>query len=62
MWRPGYKLIIDEIKKLEKKSNIKIFKNIKSDKFYNFAYYSDILIGNSISGILEAGYFNTKVR
>ena len=58
---PGYKLIIDEIKKLEKKSNIKIFKNIKSDKFYNFLYYSDILIGNSSSGILEAGYFNTKV-
>lgn len=58
---PGYQLIIDEIKKIEKKINIKIFKNIKSDKFYNFLYYSDILIGNSSSGILEAGYFNTDV-
>jgi GDP/UDP-N,N'-diacetylbacillosamine 2-epimerase (hydrolysing) len=58
---PGYQLIIDEIKKFKNKINIKIFKNIKSDEFYNFLYYSDILIGNSSSGILEAGYFNTDV-
>ncbi len=57
---PGYKLIIDEINKFKKRQNIKIFKNIKSDIFYNLLYFSDLIIGNSSSGILEAGYFNTK--
>ena len=57
---PGYKLIIDEINKLKKRQNIKIFKNIKSEIFYNLLYFSDLIIGNSSSGILEAGYFNTK--
>ena len=58
---PGYQFIIDRINKFKSNKNVMIFKNIKSQSFYNFLFYSDLLIGNSSSGILEAGYFNTKV-
>ena len=58
---PGYKYIIKQIKKLSNKKNIKIFKNIEADLFYEIMQFSDIFIGNSSSGILECGYFNLPV-
>ena len=40
---------------------IKLFKNIPRSDYLGFLKNCKILIGNSSSGIIEAGYFNTIV-
>lgn len=55
---PGFQIIIDELKKYKLKDRFsKIYKDIKSKDFYNLMYHSDVLIGNSSTGILESHFF-----
>lgn len=58
---PGYKYIIRKIKKISKKRNVKVFKNIEAEFFYEILQFSDLFIGNSSTGILECGFFNVPV-
>ena len=52
---PGYKELIKIIKKYDKiSSNIKIFKSLGRKLFLNTLKFSDCIIGNSSSGIIEA--------
>ncbi len=54
---PGFKIIIDEIKKFKIKDKFsKIYKDIKSNDFYELMFHSDVLVGNSSTGILESHY------
>ena len=50
---PGYKKIIDIIKK-QRIKNIEIFKNLNRQDFLALAAHSSALVGNSSSGILES--------
>lgn len=52
---PGYKELIKIIKKYYKMSNnIKIYKNLGRKLFLNTLKFSDCIIGNSSSGVIEA--------
>ena len=53
----GYKEIISILKKFENKKKIIIIKNLGVYNYYQFLKYSDLLIGNSSSGIIESGHF-----
>lgn len=55
----GFDYIIKKIKNLKKYKNIFIFKNLGHKLFLSMLKYSQLLIGNSSSGILEAPYFKT---
>lgn len=54
----GYKGIIDELKNLKKNNNFKVYKNLIYKDFISLLKYSDFLIGNSSSGIIETAYLN----
>ncbi len=59
---PGFDYIINKIKLLSHKNKkIKVFKNIEANYFYEILQHSELLIGNSSSGILECGYLNLPV-
>ena len=45
---------LKKIKKLKKKKNIVLFKSLGAKNYYNFLKFSDVVIGNSSSGITEA--------
>ena len=52
---PGNKLILKEINNfLKKNKNAKVFKSLGSYYFLNCLKYSDGIIGNSSSGLLES--------
>ncbi|RSD35148.1 MAG: UDP-N-acetylglucosamine 2-epimerase [Methanohalophilus sp.] len=53
----GSENIIKEINLYEGVPNIRIFKNVKHSDYVNLLKYSDAIIGNSSSGIIEAPSF-----
>jgi GDP/UDP-N,N'-diacetylbacillosamine 2-epimerase (hydrolysing) len=54
---PGFKNLINVIKKNQIKNKIKYFKNLGHLNYLIFLKNSDIVIGNSSSGITESPYF-----
>lgn len=50
----GSKQIISKIQKIKSKPNFKIFKNIPHEKYVSLLKHSDLLIGNSSSGMMES--------
>ena len=54
----GYDGVIKGIIKYQKSLNFKLFKNLEAKKFHNLLKHSNLLIGNSSCGIIEAAYFN----
>lgn len=57
----GSKQMIDIIEKYRKLSFVKIFKNLDNDVFMNLLKKTDVLIGNSSAGIVEAPFFKIPV-
>lgn len=54
---PGYNIIINEVKKFCSKDKDSSFhKNLNNELFYSLYSKSDLIIGNSSSGILESGF------
>ncbi len=53
----GSKFILDEILKLKRKKNFKIFPSIRFEYYLTFLKNSMFVIGNSSSGIMEAPYY-----
>ncbi len=58
---PGYKAIINEYNKFNKKKFFKVYKNLEINEFYSLLKYSSLLLGNSSCGILECGFFKKYV-
>ena len=58
---PGYKAIINEYNKFNKKKFFKVYKNLEITEFYSLLKYSSLLLGNSSCGILECGFFKKYV-
>ena len=58
----GADIIIKEIKKFVKKNkNSFYFKSLGSENYLSILRYSDLVIGNSSSGLIEAPFLQTKV-
>lgn len=58
----GGRLIIDKIKKFKAShSNVHIYFSLGQLKYLSLLKYTDVMIGNSSSGILEAPFFNLPV-
>lgn len=58
----GSDVIINEIKKFVKKNkNCVFFKSLGSQNYLSILKYSDLIIGNSSSGLIEAPIVGTKV-
>lgn len=58
----GADIIIKEIKKFVKKNkNSFFFKSLGSENYLSILRYSDLVIGNSSSGLIEAPFLQTKV-
>lgn len=57
----GSKIFIREIEKMRKHKNFHIYKNIERQLFIGLLAHADALVGNSSSGIIEAGYYKTPV-
>jgi UDP-N-acetylglucosamine 2-epimerase (non-hydrolysing)/GDP/UDP-N,N'-diacetylbacillosamine 2-epimerase (hydrolysing) len=57
----GGKKLINLIKKYEKKSYLHVFKNLPHEDYLSIMKHSDIMIGNSSSGIIEAPSFKIPV-
>ena len=58
----GSDIIINEIKKFVKKNkNCVFFKSLGSQNYLSILKYSDLIIGNSSSGLIEAPIVGTKV-
>lgn len=53
----GSDIFIKEIEKYSRKKNIHIFKNLPRRDYLNLLKTSNLLIGNSSSGIIESTYF-----
>lgn len=53
----GYHFILDEYKRLENLTNIKIFPSVRFEYFIVLLKYAKYLIGNSSAGIREAPYY-----
>ena len=53
----GSKFILDEVLKLKRKKNFKIFPSIRFEYYLTFLKNSMFVIGNSSSGIMEAPYY-----
>jgi GDP/UDP-N,N'-diacetylbacillosamine 2-epimerase (hydrolysing) len=51
---PGYKPIINFLKKQKDKKNFIIFKNLEREKFLSLVLHSSCFIGNSSAGLLES--------
>ena len=58
---PGYKQVIDFIKKFTNKKKYLIFKNAGITLYANLLRNASILLGNSSSGIVEAASFKKPV-
>jgi GDP/UDP-N,N'-diacetylbacillosamine 2-epimerase (hydrolysing) len=57
----GSKKIISIIQKFSNNPNFKIFKNIPHEKFLSLLNYSEVLIGNSSSGMIESSSLKIPV-
>ena len=58
----GFNKIINKIKKFDNKNlNCKSFKSLGPSNYYNLLKYTDIVIGNSSSGIIECASFKLPV-
>ena len=58
----GFNKIIDLIKKFDNENlNCKSFKSLGSNNYYNLLKYTNIVIGNSSSGIIECASFKLPV-
>ncbi len=58
----GSDIIIEEIKKFKKNNkNVLIFKSLGSINYLSILKYSNMIIGNSSSGLIEAPILGTKV-
>lgn len=57
----GADVFFKEMKAYESKTDFHFYKNIPRDDYLNFLATADLLIGNSSSGIIEAGYFKLPV-
>lgn len=62
---PGYKIILDELNKMKKKKNFKLFKSLGTKNYHSLLNYigsnnSGICLGNSSSGIKEPIFFRCK--
>ena len=57
----GYNSFIKLIRNFSKKKNIHVFKNLGFSKYFNLMKISDLMVGNSSSGIIESSYFNLPV-
>lgn len=58
----GSEIIFKNLKKYSKKYNfIKLYSNLPREDFLGLLKYSGVLIGNSSSGLTEAGFFGTPV-
>lgn len=57
----GSEEIISVIKKYEREKNFKIFTNLSHLEYLSIVKHSDVLIGNSSSGIIEAPSLGTPV-
>ena len=55
----GSNIIYDEILKLKKNNNFKIIKSMRFEFYLTLLKFSQFIIGNSSSGIIEAPYSNT---
>ena len=55
----GSNIIHDEILKLKKNNNFKIIKSMRFEFYLTLLKFSQFIIGNSSSGIIEAPYTNT---
>lgn len=54
---PGYDIIIDQVEKFcLKNKDSSFYKNLNNELFYSLYSKSDLIIGNSSSGILESGF------
>lgn len=53
----GYNKFINQINKLDKENNIYLVKHLGTNDYYNFLKYSNFLITNSSSGIIESASF-----
>lgn len=52
----GSQVFIKKIEVLRRKNNYHIYKNIDRQKFLSLMYHSQAIIGNTSSGLIEAGY------
>lgn len=58
---PGCDLIIKEIESMKNTQKFLIFKNLERKLYLSLLKHSDLLIGNSSSGIIESPVFNLPV-
>jgi len=57
---PGHQMIIDKLREhREKVNNLSLHKNIPSKVFHWLLYYSELIVGNSSCGIIEAPFLGT---
>jgi GDP/UDP-N,N'-diacetylbacillosamine 2-epimerase (hydrolysing) len=55
---PGHSAIIQELRDFQKKNkNFQLHKNIEMKEFYSLYKYSNLIVGNSSSGITESLFF-----
>jgi UDP-N-acetylglucosamine 2-epimerase (non-hydrolysing)/GDP/UDP-N,N'-diacetylbacillosamine 2-epimerase (hydrolysing) len=57
----GSQIFINEIEKLRKKKDVKIFKSLSRQIYVSLLKEVEVLVGNSSSGMIEAGYFKLPV-
>jgi UDP-N-acetylglucosamine 2-epimerase (hydrolysing) len=53
----GYKFILEEFKRLENLTNVKLFPSIRFEYFITLLKHSKCILGNSSAGIREAPYY-----
>lgn len=54
-------IIINEIRKMQKLSNVKVFKNLGSRNYISLMKECDLVLGNSSSGLIEAPFLKKPV-
>jgi len=57
----GYEFIFEEYKRFDNHDKVQIFSSIKYECFLRLMSFSDFMIGNSSSAIIEAPYFSIPV-
>jgi len=57
----GSETIIKEINNYKNRSDFHIYENFDRNTYLSLLKYSDALVGNSSSGVIEAGFFNLPV-
>lgn len=57
----GADVIVSALQKLEGEPNVFVFKSLSHENYISLLSHADVVVGNSSSGIVEAGYFHTPV-